>query len=158
MRTLGDGSFELSHLSPGAHSLRITAPGYGPEWTAAVEVSEGEWAAVTAMLVRLSGGGALEGRVTRRDGAPWVGAQLVVALMDQTVRPQMNFAPVRADADGRYHVEDLPPTFLLAILVDLAGGPPTVKPVEIVAGRTAVIDFLGDAAGVRLAGRVAGRK
>jgi len=152
-RTLADGSFEIAGVSPGAHTLRAGAEGYGATWVQDVLVSDGS--VTDGVTVMLASGGAVAGRVTNADGSPRVGEQIIVTLMTADPQEHMQFTPARTDVEGRYHVEDLPAQVMLVVLVDARDGVrPDVRSVDIRSDETAVVDFLGGAVGTRVFGRV----
>lgn len=152
-RTLADGSFELVNVSPGRHTLRFNAEGYGAVWIDDVTVTED--AITDGLSVVLEAGGAVEGLVTHADGSPRVGEQIIVAIMNDNLRPRMNFAAGDTDAEGRYRVENLPAQMMLVVQVEKRfDARPVVRSVDIVAGETVVVDFPGGPPGARVSGRV----
>ena len=152
-RTRADGSFTLEHLSPGAHTLRVDAPGHAPVWLAPIEVEDGAQAEVPT--VALNEGGSLSGTVTLPDGSPRVGARVIVSPMDQAAHPQLNFAMLVTDPEGRFAVGDLPAENMLVILItEGSSEPPKVRPARIEAGEETVVDFREDLRGVTVRGRL----
>jgi len=149
-RTSADGSFELAHLSAGEHTLRASAAGFAPAWTSALSVSEG--GLVQAVLIALSPGGAVEGRVLGADGLGRSGERLLVTPMDETRHPQMNLQTTETDAEGRFRVEDLLAGYVLVIHVERGEAHPVVKPAEIRAGESAWVEFGSEPTGTRLLG------
>lgn len=152
-RTGPDGRFELAHLNAGEHTMRVTAEGHAPTWVAGVRVPAAPASPGEELAIELAPGGAVEGRVTRGDGSPWVGAQIVIVAMDQVRRPITNFTLRHTDAEGFYRAEHMPPATMIVVL-ERGDEPPEVKPVEVRAGETARADFATEREGVRLSGRV----
>jgi len=150
-RTASDGSFRIDHVTPGTHTLRVTARGYGPAWSQPFRVAVGE--TTPGIEIPLAPGGAVEGRVLQPDGTAAVGKPLICALLDQSTHAQMHFAQALTDPEGRYRFEDLPPESMLVVQVDFDDlAHPRVKPVEIRAGLVQTIDFEAEGALTRVRG------
>ena len=150
-RASADGSFRLDHLRPGPHRLRVTAPGFGAAFLEPILVVENEVRA--NVTVELHAGGSVAGFVSRPDGTPWAGAQLLCTMMEQTPHAQMNFATARTGPDGRYRMDDLPLLPMLVVLVDPGSqNRPRVKPVEVRANETQTVDFETTQPSTRLRG------
>jgi protocatechuate 3,4-dioxygenase beta subunit len=157
-RTAADGRFELAHLLPGEHFLRVSAPGFATLFQERVRVPR---AAGEELLLELGPGGTVEGRVTREDGGPLAEAEIVIVAMDDAGQARMNFAFTRTDADGRYRFEHLPPTTMIVVMMRADPGSgverPDVRPVQVVEGETITADFAAPQRGIRLHGRVLSR-
>lgn len=145
-----DGRFELAHLRPGEHSLRVTAPGFAPLWEDAVAVPA---APGQELLLTLTAGGTVEGLVTREDGGPWADAELVIVAMDEAERACMNFALARTGIDGRYRFEHLPAMTMIVVLMRTERQP-DVRPVQVIEGGSLRADFLAQRTGIRVHGRL----
>jgi len=150
--TAEDGSFVLSHLSPGTHVLRANAPGRAPGWSSRIEVTEG--GRVEGVTLTLDEGATVAGRVERDDGSAHAGAWIVFSSMNETSSNQIQFARTTCDAEGRYEIGGLPASELLAILIGDGFGPPKVVPVRARSGETTTLDFLAKREGTRLVGRL----
>jgi len=150
-RSAPDGRFQLEHLTPRSHVLRVTAPGLAPAWVPNVAAVPG--GPGPELLVRMIRGGTVEGRVTDATGGPEVGMELVVIAMDQTERARMSFAVTRTDADGTYRVEHLPlETMIVVLLRD--EDRPDVRPIEVRPDAVVRADFVAPHSGARLRGRL----
>lgn len=154
-RTGPDGRFELAHLNPGKHTLRADAPGFAPSWKERVSLPRAD---ETELVFTLGPGGTVEGTVTRADGGPCAGAEIVVVAMDQVERARMSFAYAETDAAGFYRLEHLPEMTMIVVRVRSEGRPdPEVSPVQVVEGETVVANFGASLRGARLFGRVLAR-
>jgi protocatechuate 3,4-dioxygenase beta subunit len=152
-RTGPDGRFELAHLLPGEHALRISAPSFATAWRKRVRVPRVPGAELS---VELSVGGTVEGRITREDGGPDADAEVVCVVMEQS-GPLTNFAYTRTDAEGRYRFEHLPTTTMIVVRmrVDESGAErPDVRPVQVALDEAVTVDFAAPRRGRRLHGRV----
>jgi len=153
-RTGPDGRFELAHLLPGEHALRVSAPGFAATWKRRLRVPRPP---STELSIDLSPGGTVEGRITGEDGGPLADTEVVCVVMDQD-GPLTNFAFTHTDADGRYRFGHLPVTTMIVVRmrVDPVTGAerPDVRPVQVVEKETVTVDFAAPRRGVRLLGRV----
>jgi hypothetical protein len=151
-RTGADGRFLLANLAPGAHTLRVEAVGY------ACARSESVQALPTPqdVTLKLKPGGAIAGRVERDDGGPWAESEVVVVAMDRDTLTRQTASVAKTDLDGRFRIEHLPPTTMLALV--MRGERPDVRPVLVLEGRTSQVDFLAPHHGVRLEGRLFDRE
>lgn len=147
-----DGRFELAHLQPGEHTLRVSAPDFATAWKPRVRVPRPPG---SELLIDLPVGGTVEGRITREDGGPEADSEVVCVVMDQS-GPLTNFAYTRTDADGRYRFEHMPPTTMIVVRMRVQSGTerPDVRPVQVVDDGTVTVDFDAPRRGVRLHGRV----
>ena len=153
-RTAPDGRFELAHLLPGEHVLRVSAPGFTTTWKERLRVPRPPG---TELSIELSQGGTVEGRITGDDGGPLAETEIVCVVMDAS-GPLTNFAVTRTDADGRYRFEHMPTTTMIVVRMraDPVSGAemPDVRPVQVVEDESVTVDFASLRRGIRLHGRV----
>jgi membrane-associated protease RseP (regulator of RpoE activity) len=103
-----DGRFEMDGLPPGGAVVVAASPTHAPSPGVDVEVPE-PGASPAAVTLRLSSGGAIEGRVVdRASRAPIAGAEVEV----EGLLAEGSVVPVRqralSDGGGRFRVEGLP--------------------------------------------------
>lgn len=156
--TDAEGRFELPHLRPGTPPLRATRPGYAPGWWSGARVAPGD--SIDDVEIRLGKGGAVHGRVTDAAGEPVAKAYVIAS--PQWLAPSQSGQPMGVgvtDAAGRYSIEDLPPG--PHIVIDLgrelgvgATAAQQVRPIQIRAGSSAQVDFIGGGGATRLEGRL----
>ncbi len=149
-RSQPDGRFELAHLTPGEHTLRANAAGFAMTW---VDEVQAPLDARDELVITLGQGGAIEGKVTRDDGGPWAGVEVVAVAMDLVQRLRQSFALARTDAEGRYRFEHLPPMTILVVVMR-SDERPDVRPVQVIEDETVQVDFFATTRGIRLHGHV----
>lgn len=154
-RSQPDGRFELAHLTPGVHTLRANAAGFALTWEDDVQAP---LAPHDELVITLGQGGAIAGRVTRDDGGPGDGVEVVAVAMDLVQRLRQSFTLTRTDAEGRYRFEHLPPMTILVVVMRTGSGNggerPDVRPVQVIEDETVQVDFLATPRGIRLSGHV----
>lgn len=154
-RSLAGGDFVLAPLSAGTHSIRVSAPGYGPSWAnvealAPLEVRAG-------LRVELSRGGSLAGAVLDESRRPIAGAVVLASTTDfERKRPSLTYARTVTGADGRYRIDDLGPGAWAALNFGASIGrvAPEYRFARIAAGETTQLDFAPPQAARVLAGRL----
>jgi len=151
--SLGDGSFELQHLSSGNHALYVSARGYAPLATLSADLSAG--IDVQDLELPMGPGAQVHGILLDAEGQPKQGAMLIISPMENGAGGQPYYQRAFSDAEGRYVARDLPCEMLLVALVDPRGATtPRVKPVVGKPGVSAQVDFLGSPTGTLLHGRL----
>lgn len=150
-----DGSFELEHVSLGAHRLRASGDGFAPSW---IEVQLST-PALDGLLFELGAGGGVEGRCELADGNPSAGAQVIVSRFSSgSPGSKMTYSRVLTDERGAYRVEDLSPGYYVVLLFsEREAAPqyqPRYKPVAVSEGAMARADFLGETRGASVSGVV----
>jgi len=164
-RTGSDGGFALEDLSPGAHLLRVVAPGFAPKWVSIDVASVGPdesapAAAVPQRIVRLGTGGAVRGAVTDSRGQPLAGSVVLATFADDPSLTRLfSFEEARTDARGEFEFDHLAPGLYMMVQWDSealyrGGGAPTLRPAFVSAGETARVDFRGEAVTTRVVGRL----
>lgn len=94
-----DGRFRLGPLRPGRYDLRAESAGLAPGFARGNSVGRG--GTTGGIVITLSGGATLRGRISARDGGvPVVGANVTVFEPGSALAPKL----VRSDAEGRYEV------------------------------------------------------
>lgn len=154
-RSAAGGDFVLAPLSAGTHSIRVSAPGYGPSWAnvealAPLEVRAG-------LRVELARGGSLAGAVLDESRRPIAGAVVLASTTDfESKRPSLTYARAVTGADGRYRIDDLSPGAWAALNFGASIGrvAPEYRFARIVAGQTTQLDFAPPQAARVLAGRL----
>lgn len=158
------GGFTLSGLASGTQVLRATAPGFAPQWVTVDVAGSGERAAADGgppVELRLPPPAAVQGRVTLDNGAPAPGMFVLASLGERS--PQRICLGIRygiTDEQGRYRLDDLPAEEAVVLMlgpVEQLGAPtvpPRVLPVQLQAGQTVTLDFLGKPRVGRLHGRI----
>jgi hypothetical protein len=148
-RTASDGAFELEHLAPGVHSLRVTHAGYGPGRVADVEVTEN--GTVGPIAVRLGAPSGVRGQVLGADGVPRAGAQVICMTIGPS-RARQTFAMDWSDALGQFSMGDLGAGMHILVLISEAQ--PAVKFVQLTPGEWVEQDIGSSALGRRFVGRL----
>jgi len=153
--TRADGSFELPHLTPGAHRLRASGPGLAPTW---VDVKL-DAPVVDGLLFELGPGGSVEGCCRAPDGSPQAGAQVIVSRFSTgTPGSKMTFGQGRTGEDGCYRVENLAPGLYVVLLyTELPSGTafePEYRPIAVKDGETVRADFGSETRRARVGGLV----
>jgi hypothetical protein len=137
--TDADGRFELTQLSSAGQVLRASSPTLAPAWLA---LPPGPAEDVT---LSLGAPGSLAGRVLREDGTPWEHALMIASFnCPEPAGHAMSLGIDFTDAEGHYHMQGLPPTMGVVLLIgDIDGrsGLPPMQATQIVAGQTARADF-----------------
>lgn len=158
--TAADGSFELAQLASGAQVLRASGPEHGRARTSALELREGELA--DGLLFELDPGGAIEGRVQREGGEPWVGARVIASEYAGQSSGPMTFGSALTDAEGRYRIEPLAAAHYVVLVAPEGESSESMSPdiasVRVRAGDTARADFLRATANGRIFGRIVGSR
>ena len=153
--TRADGSFELPHLTPGAHRLRASGPGFAPAW---IDVNL-DAPVVDGLLFELSPGGSVEGCCRAPDGSPQAGAQIIVSRFSTgTPGTKMTFGQGVTDEDGCYRVENLAPGLYVVLLyTELPSGTafePEYRPIAVKEGATVRVDFGSETRRAKVGGLV----
>lgn len=154
-RTLAGGDFVLGPLSAGTHSIRVSAPGYGPSWASVAALAPLEVRA--GLRVELSRGGSLAGAVLDESRQPIAGAVVLASTTDfERKRPSLTYARVVTGADGRYRIDDLSPGAWAALNFGASIGrvAPEYRFARIAAGEVTQLDFAPPQAARVLAGRL----
>jgi hypothetical protein len=154
-RSLAGGDFVLAPLSAGTHSIRVSAPGYGPSWANVEALAQREVRA--GLRVELARGGSLAGAVLDESRRPIAGAVVLASTTDfESKRPSLTYARAVTGADGRYRVDDLSPGAWAALNFGASIGrvAPEYRFARIVAGQTTQLDFAPPQAARVLAGRL----
>jgi protocatechuate 3,4-dioxygenase beta subunit len=141
-----DGRFVLEGITPGKVTIEVRVAAHAPTTVAGVAAPS------TDVLVNVSGGGALEGRVTGGpDGTPVSDAQVMVTrgMMGQGMRQ------TRTDSTGSYRIERLSPGSWNVMLLDPANPMmPTMASVVVKDGETTRHDFSKKQGGRQVGGGV----
>ena len=140
-----EGKFILSGLSPGRVTVEVRVEGLAPMSITGVT------APATDLLVQVSQGGAVAGRVTEADGTPVAEAQVMVArgMMGQGMRR------TRTDGNGAFRIDHLTTGSWMLMLMDAANPmAPTTASVVIKDGETTQHDFTKKQGGVQVGGGV----
>ncbi len=95
------GGFRFSHLPAGTYSVTAKAEKHGPTRRDGIEIAEGETSA--PLDLTLEDSHFLSGRISDAKGAPI--PEVDVSAWAEAVNEQAT-----SDADGRYRLENLPPT------------------------------------------------
>lgn len=100
------GFFDILHASAGMQQLRASKGGLAPGWTGEFVVSEhGE---TRDLVLSLTSGGGVRGKVTDSAGAPAARATVMAFLADTgVVRSKLTFASGETDAAGEYQIPAL---------------------------------------------------
>jgi hypothetical protein len=149
------GDFALEPLSRGSHSLRASAPGYGPAWLEVRDLTPGE--ARAGLRFALRPAGSLAGVVLDDEERPVQGALILASTTDfERKRPSLTYANTQTDADGRYRIENLGEGSWAALNFGVRPGAiaPAYRFARIVAGETTVLDFRPAQSTRALVGRV----
>ena len=132
-----DGTFVLKGLTPGKATLQVRHRDFAAG-SRTVDVPAGD------VNVELGVGGTVEGTVTRSDGRPNVGAQVIMqqGMMGQGARM------AKADDAGAYRIERIPPGSYSIMLMDPESpmGVGSMGNVVVREGETTRHDFLKKAA------------
>lgn len=99
--TGADGGFAMDIEQNNIYYLRAEASGLAPSEAGPLDYNSA--AGISNLQIQLGSGGALRGRVTRRDGSPAAGAIVAISNGDGTPFSK------RADAAGNYQFEHLTP-------------------------------------------------
>jgi len=162
------GRFELRDLAAGSFALTASSESWAPSQERTLTLAAGE--AVEDLVLSLTAGGTLEGRVFGDDGAPATGRTIMTVPL---VSPGGDQVQTISDGDGRFRVERLAPGRWQAMalpdmqtMAGMASGAEDIDPVtmfsrvksatvEIAEGETTHV-VLGEppAAPVRVHGRV----
>ncbi|HKX46363.1 MAG TPA: carboxypeptidase-like regulatory domain-containing protein, partial [Planctomycetota bacterium] len=113
-----DGRFELGGVDHGRYVLEASAPGFAPAYSDPFDVVQG--IVTPDVVVRLSTGGSIVGRVVDAGGAPVAGAKIETQdngfirnpfqeLLGGMVPRTTTVARGRSDADGRFEIALLAP-------------------------------------------------
>jgi len=154
-RSLAGGDFVLEPLSAGTHSIRVSAPGYGPSWADVDALAPREVRA--GLRVELARGGSLVGAVLDESRRPIVGATVLASTTDfERKRPSLTYARGVTGADGRYRIDDLSPGAWAVLNFGASIGrvAPEYRFARLVAGQVSQLDFAPPAAARVLAGRL----
>lgn len=143
-----DGSFALEGLEPGLYDVSAHAAGFAPARDFDVRVP------ASGLVLRLSEGGALVGRIMEEEGGAPVPAFVVNVLLQHSALERLPFAQARfLDAEGRYELRGLKPG-RYELQVVAAGFVPAKRQVEVPEGAREVRADVGLARGMRLEGRL----
>lgn len=145
-RTDAGGAFVVEGVAAGKVTVEVRARGF-----ASMKLEDVE-APGSGLEVRLALGGAVEGRVVGKDGAPKSGVNLVLqqGMMDQV-------GSDTTDSDGRYRIDFVPAGNYRLMMIDVSSGNfmPKVANVAVREGEITVHDFGGS--GARPTSTVTGR-
>lgn len=95
--TDAEGAFELRGISPGKQRVSARREGLLSATSEELDLAHGHTAEV---VLRMSAGGSLSGRVTFADGSPAAGADVV--CMDASAGRVSNFKSLKSGDDGRF--------------------------------------------------------
>ncbi len=149
------GDFALEPLSRGSHSLRASAPGYGPTWLEVRDLTPGE--ARAGLRFALRPAGSLAGVVLDEHERPVQGALILASTTDfERKRPNLTYANTQTDAEGRYRIDNLSEGAWAALNFGVRPGAiaPEYRFARIVSGETTVLDFRPTQQTRSLVGRV----
>ncbi len=138
-RTNGLGQFTFRSVPPGAgYSLQANANGYAPQTLDNVTVRAKQGATVNFRLLEAARQmGSITGIIRNSLGLP-----VSLATVTMTAGPGRGMQAV-SGADGRYTFTDLEPSPSYALLASSPGHSPAgVSAINVIAGRTAVVNFL----------------
>lgn len=141
-----DGGFEIEHLTAGTQILRATLPKLAADWSAPLELREGE--VVGGVELELGEPGGIAGRVTDAEGEPRAGVTLIASHSDfDMLRPVLTYRLGETDAEGRYRIEGLPPgQFVVLNFGEAVEAAESVQPdmvfANVHAGETTTVDFV----------------
>jgi hypothetical protein len=113
-----DGSFELCGLHPGSYVISASSQGFAPVVSETFTVAEGQ--PVPAVVIRLSQGGTIKGRVLDPQGAPVAGVQIsshdnefvdvaMDAFLGGIIATQATERKARSDSQGYFELGMLTP-------------------------------------------------
>jgi len=150
-----EGDFVLAPLSPGTHSIRASAPGFGAAWSEMRELRAGE--ARAGLRFELKPAGSIVGIVLDDDRRPIVGATLLASTTDfERKRPSVSYARSVTDAEGRYAITDLSEGSWALLNFGTAPGSlaPDFRFAQVRAGGESRVDFKPGVDSHQLVGRV----
>ncbi|HEX7181544.1 MAG TPA: carboxypeptidase regulatory-like domain-containing protein [Thermoanaerobaculia bacterium] len=143
-RSRADGSFRLTGLSAGRHSLEASREGFSPAQLT-VELVE---TPVEGIELRLERGAILEGRLLGLDAGDL--ARVKVSAFS----PELGVRTGTVGGDGRYRIEGLLPGNWMAAASVPPGSRQAKAPVRVAAGASPAIADLDFRQGLTLSGRV----
>ncbi len=153
--TGADGTFELSHVSDGVHSIAAEHLGFAPDRKVSVTVASGQ--VTEDVTLRLSSGGAIAGTVTDASEAPVKGALLFALEVGRDARDAF-LVWGETDAEGRYRMpRAMPANYVVCLLPSADASEYAMKrnaSATVTEGQTAIVDFREAAMGARLFGVV----
>lgn len=150
-----DGSFELSALSAGVHTIRASAPGYGPTFVDSIDLTAG--GVRDAVQIRLARGAAVRGVVRGSAGESLRNVQVIASrtLEPASGRLMLFGRAVTAD-DGTYRIEDLSEGSYVMLVFEQGSMRPMfdLRYVTVKAGETLEVPLGASAALGTLRGRL----
>lgn len=145
-----DGRFTLKDIEDGVAELLVTAEGFAETKQAIPAVSGGETR--SGIVVRMSAGASLIGRVTDAAGKPVAGAQVSLAQTSIFDFDLDDSGDATTRGDGTYRLTSLTPG-TVKISVDHQDYPATTATATVVAGGEARLDVVMNTGGI-VEGRV----
>ncbi len=107
-RTDAEGAFRMTHLTPETYQITVTHPDYAPLTLRGLVVTEGSEVEVPPLT--LSAGATLSGTVFGPAGSGLAGALVQISLDTEATGAEFGaFYKTRANAEGRYSFQHLPP-------------------------------------------------
>ncbi|HEU4410113.1 MAG TPA: carboxypeptidase regulatory-like domain-containing protein [Polyangiaceae bacterium] len=120
------GRFAFPSLAPGAYTLAVRAEGYAPTLASTVDLGPGS--RHDGLVVKLSRGGVIEGRIVdESQKAPLAGVKVALetpasSLSSFSPTPEAAAPAVTTDANGYYRIENVPPNTPVSVRVERPGG------------------------------------
>ncbi|MFL6194328.1 MAG: carboxypeptidase regulatory-like domain-containing protein [Thermoanaerobaculia bacterium] len=102
-----EGGFSFEAVSPGPIDIRASAPRWQEATIDGLEVKAGQ--DLAGVLLVLTPGASVEGRVVSPDGAPVPAAEVSVAAPSAGGRGGFSMLRATTDGDGGYRIEGIPP-------------------------------------------------
>ncbi|MCU0684735.1 MAG: carboxypeptidase regulatory-like domain-containing protein [Polyangiaceae bacterium] len=116
------GHFAFASLAPGAYTLAVRAEGFAPTLVPTVDLGPG--ARRSDLLVKLTRGGVIEGRVLdEARQAPLAGVKVALETPASSFSLPPEAPPtVTTDANGYYRIENVPQTGPVSVRAERPGG------------------------------------
>lgn len=151
-----DGGFEIEHLREGVQVLRASHRRFAPGWSGRLVLAVG--GVGVAPEIRLTRGGAVEGRVTDGSGEPRESATVIAVLVDRRPSSEVSTLSMgRTDDSGTYRIESLPAgQYVIVLGASIGTQSDQVVPLTVANDRTHIVDFLGKSEETLLSGRLLG--
>ncbi|HKE01114.1 MAG TPA: carboxypeptidase regulatory-like domain-containing protein [Planctomycetota bacterium] len=148
--TDASGAFEIEHASEGTQKLRASDAVHAPAWS---KLEHGATPSGDVVL-RMTRGGVVEGRVTGKGGTPAVHVPIIAACQDpERMQPCLTYGITYTDADGRYQVSGVAPGAYTVLRLE---PPVAYRFTQVDEGVAARVDFLEGPSGTRVHGKVVG--